>query len=84
MTVLTNRVCCELMPRRLTVGQFRKFRKRIGLSQTNLAEEAGLTLQTVSRLERGIPVSEESWGQLMQALRQAAKKAQSEVAHLAR
>jgi transcriptional regulator with XRE-family HTH domain len=35
------------------VPQLARLRKRVGLSQQALAERAGLSMQTISRLERG-------------------------------
>jgi len=37
----------------MTKRQFRKLRNSIGLSQTKLAQEMGVTLRTVSRWETG-------------------------------
>ena len=37
----------------MTKRQFRKLRNSIGLSQTKLAREMGVTLRTVSRWETG-------------------------------
>ncbi len=37
----------------MTKRQFKKLRNSIGLSQTKLANEMGVTLRTISRWERG-------------------------------
>jgi len=37
----------------MTKHEFKKLRKSIGLSQTKLAHEMGVTLRTISRWERG-------------------------------
>ncbi len=41
-------------PRRMTDAEFRRIRKRLGLSQRALGERLGLTTGHVSRLECGV------------------------------
>jgi len=59
----------------MTKGQFRKLRNSIGLSQTKLAQEMGVTLRTVSRWETGeFPIPRIAELALMTVVMEAKKK----------
>ncbi len=67
----------------MKASQIKRNRRVLGLTQVELAHEAGLTEWTVSRVERGQRIAEDSMDALVRALKLVAKKRRKLVDRLA-